>query len=139
KRWRGTVRMAASVRASRTPRCSICSATMASRARSGPPDGVGGGAPQERASAATSGSMASIRLGEIDLARGRLAATDTRRRGRLALDGDDAHGGLRLLLDGRLAPSILAPAGHQEAAALGHHLLELVVAGDARGVVGHEL
>src|SRR6185503_18705468 len=120
------------------PRASICAATISSRARAGSvPRAPGATGPQARAAAAARASTASsVRLGEVDLARGRLAAADARPRGRLALDGDHAHRGLRLLLDGGLAGRVLAPAGDQEPAAVGHDLLELLVAGDARGVVG---
>src|SRR5437870_3972325 len=144
KRCRGTLRMAASVRGSRTPRSSTWAATIASRARAGSSSRVtvrtGRAQPSASAAAATiTGRTASVGLGEVHLARGRFAAVDAGPRRRLTLDGDHAHGGLRLLLDGGLAGGVPAPPGDDEPPAVGHDLLELVVPGDPRRVVRDEL
>src|ERR1044071_1820814 len=88
--------------------------------------------------AGSAGAATSVGLCEIDLARGRLAASDAGARRRRALDRDDAHGGLRLLLDLRLALRGPAPAGHEEPALLRHHALELVVGGDTSRIVRDE-
>src|SRR5207244_3693708 len=67
------------------------------------------------------------------------AAADAASGSRLALDGDHAHRGLRLLLDLRLALGVAAPARDEEAAPAGHDLPELVPARHAGRIVGHEL
>src|SRR5687768_3350402 len=131
--------MAATVRGSRTPRSSICAATISARAcaGSGSRETSRTGRWQARASTAAAAAAkasirASVRLREVHLAGGGLAAADARSRGRLTLDGDDAHRGLGLLLDGGLAGRVPAPARDQEPSPLGHDLLELVVARDPR-------